>query len=240
MTSLCRLNQCTLIAFSITIMLLSSSLYALDDPQNQESMGITTYQEIPLQYGAQITDLKTTKSNDLYEIVINTPTDAMQRWNISIFARSSALENWRLLRMLGGSLNSVPSSTTVVAVWDPYLELGSVGDYQFTVYCKGLLDIVMARRQDGRIALWSLLLTGVLTTTAYFIANESHSNYIAADNPVSVRAAREDFETKRTIFYSTCGLNLLPIGYYIYSRLKQSANTSSSERIRYSDDRGVN
>ena len=80
-----------------------------------------------------------------------------------------------------------------------------------------------------KLSLSSLALTLGLSAFAYYRADQAHKDYMAADSPYSTQDARKDFENTRQLFYGSCGLNIVPIAYYVFSLSKTHQNRAKIE-----------
>ncbi len=90
--------------------------------------------EIPVIFNKQQIELEYTVLNGIFELNFRTPTLAGKAWDIYVFAQASELDIWRRLRLLGGSLISVPSGRELFATWDPVMELGTYAVAHLAAY----------------------------------------------------------------------------------------------------------
>lgn len=90
--------------------------------------------EIPVIFNKQQIELEYTVLNGIIELSLRTPALAGKAWDIYVFAQASELDIWRRLRLLGGSLISVPSGRELFATWDPVMELGTYAVAHLAAY----------------------------------------------------------------------------------------------------------
>lgn len=142
-------------------------------------------------------------------------------------------------KLNGGALVAYPGSFNLEAVkWGHYVinrdieikeGLRAEQRLDFEPVPKAILKPYSTWKTHQKISLASLALTLGISAFTYYRADQAHQDYLAADSPYSAQDARQEFEGRRNIFYGSCGLNILPVAYYIFSLSKAHQSRSAIE-----------
>jgi hypothetical protein len=148
-------------------------------------------------------------------------------------------ETNQLTKLSRGSLETYPGSFNFEAVkWGHYVisrdleikeGLRAEQRLEFEPIPMKMLKPYNTWKTHQKISLASLALTLGISAFTYYRADQAHQDYLAADSPYGAQDARQEFEGQRNIFYGSCGLNILPIAYYVFSISKTHQNRSAIE-----------
>jgi len=148
-------------------------------------------------------------------------------------------ETNQLTKLSRGSLETYPGSFNLEAVkWGHYVinrdieikeGLRAEQRLDFEPIPIKMLQPYNTWKTHQKISLASLALTLGISAFTYYRADQAHQDYLAADSPYGAQDARQEFEGQRNIFYGSCGLNILPVAYYIFSLSKAHQSRSAIE-----------